>query len=142
MINHNAYPDDYISEILRSVQTIALVGASNNAGRPSWQVMKFLIDSGYEVTPVNPGLAGGKILDREVYAALGDIPFPIDMVDIFRNSEAAGKVVDEALALPSLPKVIWMQLAIRNDTAAAKAEEQSVKVVMDLCPKIEPARLL
>lgn len=141
MINHNAYSDEYISGILKSVKTIAVVGASNNASRPSWQVMKFLIETGYKVTPVNPGLAGGKILDRDVYATLADIPFAIDMVDIFRNSEAAGKVVDESLALPSLPKVIWMQLAIRHDEAAVKAEAKGIKVVMDLCPKIELARL-
>lgn len=104
--------------------------------------MKFLLDTGYDVIPVNPGLAGGKIHEREVFATLADIPHAVDMIDIFRNSEAAGKVVDEALALSTLPKVIWMQLAIRNDEAAAKAEKEGIKVVMDLCPKIELARLL
>jgi len=140
MIDHNAYSDEYISDILKSVKSVALVGASNNPARPSWQVMKFLLDTGYDVIPVNPGHAGEKIQQREVYATLADIPQAIDMVDIFRNSEAAGKVVDEALALLARPKVIWMQLAIRNDEAAAKAEALGVKVVMDRCPKIELAQ--
>ena len=99
-MNHDSYSPDYIRDILQSVKTIALVGASNNSVRPSYFVMKYLIDKGYEVIPVNPGLAGQQILGQTVYAALNDIPKPVDMVDVFRNSEAAGPITDEALALP------------------------------------------
>ncbi|WP_112663537.1 CoA-binding protein [Microvirga flavescens] len=138
-MNHDNYPNDYIPGILASVKTIALVGASQNAERASWQVMNFLLQRGYHVIPVNPGLAGQTLLDQQVYGALADIPTPIDMVDIFRNSEAAGHVVDEALALKTPPKAIWMQLGVRNDEAAKRAEAKGVKVVMDRCPKIELA---
>ncbi|HEY8382532.1 MAG TPA: CoA-binding protein [Microvirga sp.] len=140
-MNHDAYPNDYIRGILKSVKTIALVGASANPARPSWIVTKYLLDRGYEVVPVNPGLAGGELLGRRVYASLGEIPHPIDMVEIFRNSEAAGPITDEALALDPLPKVIWMQLSVRNEEAAARAEARGVQVVMDRCPKIEFGRL-
>ena len=119
-MNHDTYSPDYIRAILQSVKTIALVGASSNAVRPSYFVMKYLLDKGYEVIPVNPGLAGQELLGQTVYGTLKDIPEPIDMVDIFRNSEAAGPITDEALALDPLPKVIWMQLSVRNDEAAAR----------------------
>ena len=102
---------------------------------------KYLIDKGYEVIPVNPGLAGQQILGQTVHAALKDIPKPIDMVDIFRNSEAAGPVTDEALKLDPLPKVIWMQLSVRNDEAAARAEAAGLRVVMNRCPKMEYGKL-
>jgi uncharacterized protein len=141
LMNHDRYDDSYISEILNSVKTIAIVGASANAARPSYFVLKYLSGRGYNVLAINPGLAGGEILGRPVYAKLADVPHAIDMVDIFRNSEAAAGVVDEALALPSPPKVIWMQLGVRNDAAAARAEAQGVKVVMNRCPKIEFGRL-
>ena len=140
-MNHDSYAPDYIRSILQSVKTIALVGASANEVRPSYFVMKYLIDKGYEVIPVNPGLAGQQILGQTVYATLKDIPKPVDMVDVFRNSEAAGPITDEALALPHKPAVIWMQLSVRNDEAAARAEAAGVKVVMNRCPKMEYGKL-
>jgi len=140
-MNHDHYPDDYIRDILKSVKTIALVGASSNSARPSWIVMKYLSERGYEIVPINPGLAGGELLGRPVYGKLSEIPHPVDMVEIFRNSAAAGPITDEALALDPLPKVIWMQLSVRNDEAAARAEAKGIKVVMNRCPKIEFGRL-
>lgn len=140
-MDHDTYSADYIRDILRSVKTIALVGASSNDVRPSYFVLKYLLDKGYDVTPVNPGLAGQEILGRRVYGTLKDIPYPIDMVDIFRNSQAAGVITDEALALIPLPKVIWMQLNVRNDEAAARAEAAGLKVVMNRCPKMEYGKL-
>lgn len=136
-MNHDNYPADYISGILESVKTIALVGASSKEMRPSHSVMKFLLSEGYDVIPVNPGLAGQMLLGRLVYARLADIPKPVDMIDIFRNSIAAGGVVDEALNLVQKPSVIWMQLGVRHDAAAARAEAQGIKVVMNRCPAIE-----
>jgi uncharacterized protein len=140
-MEHDSYPDAYVRDIMKSVRTIGLVGASNNPARPSWIVTKYLIERGYNVIPVNPGLAGQEILGRPVYGRLADIPRPVDMVEIFRNSQAAGPITDEALALDPLPKVIWMQLSVRNDAAAEKAEARGVKVVMNRCPKIEYGRL-
>lgn len=136
-MNHDTYPEDYISGILESVKTIALVGASSNEMRPSQSVMKFLLSKGYEVVPVNPGLAGRTLHGQLVYAALRDIPEPVDMIDVFRKSAAAGGVVDEALSLAKKPSVIWMQLGVRDDAAAARAEAQGIKVVMNRCPAIE-----
>lgn len=127
--------------ILDDVKTIAMVGASANNIRPSYFVLKYLLDKGYKVFPINPGHAGKDILGQTVYASLADVPEPIDMVDIFRNSEAAGAVVDEALTLDPLPKVIWMQLTVRNDAAAGKAEAAGVRMIMNRCPKIEYGRL-
>jgi uncharacterized protein len=141
-MNHDSYPDAYIRDILATTKTIAMVGASNNEARPSFTVLKYLIGRGYSLFPVNPGLAGKDIAGAKVYASLAEIPEPIDMVDIFRNSEAAGAVVDEALKLSPLPKVIWMQLDVRNDAAAARAEAKGVSVVMNHCPKIEYGRLM
>ena len=140
-MSHDSYSDDLIRSILTSVKTIALVGASNNPARPSWIVTKYLSERGYRVIPVNPGLAGQQIVGLTVYGSLADIPEPIDMVEIFRNSQAAGPITDEALALDSLPKVIWMQLSVRNDEAAARAEAKGVTVIMNRCPKIEFGRL-
>lgn len=140
-MNHDSYPSDYIRSILQSVKTVALVGASANEVRPSYFVMKYLIDKGYEVIPVNPGLAGQQILGQTVYATLADIPKPVDMVDIFRNSDAAGPITDEALALSPKPRVIWMQLSVRNDEAAARAEAAGLQVVMNRCPKMEYGKL-
>jgi predicted CoA-binding protein len=140
-MTHDAYPDSLIRDILKSVKRIALVGASANEARPSWIVTKYLIDRGYDVIPVNPGLAGQTILGKTVYATLKDIPGPVGMVEIFRNSEAAGPITDEALALDPLPKVIWMQLSVRNDEAAGRAEAKGVTVIMNRCPKIEYGRL-
>lgn len=140
-MTHDAYPDSLIRDILKTTKRIALVGASANEARPSWIVTKYLIDRGYNVVPVNPGLAGQTLLGRTVYGSLKEVPGPIDMVEIFRNSDAAGPITDEALALDPLPKVIWMQLSVRNDEAAARAEAKGVTVIMNRCPKIEYGRL-
>lgn len=140
-MNHDRYPDDYVAGILNSVKTIALTGASPNPARPSNGVMGYLLSRGYNVIPVNPGQAGKQIQGQLVYARLADIPVPVDMVDVFRASEYLHGVVDEALALPLRPKVIWSQLGVRDDAAAAKAEEAGIKVVMDRCPAIEIPRL-
>ena len=140
-MNHDSYDDALIRRILREAKRIALVGASANEARPSWIVTKYLLARGYDVVPINPGLAGQTILGKTVYAALKEVPGPIDMVEIFRNSEAAGPITDEALALDPPPKVIWMQLAVRNDAAAARAEAKGVTVIMNRCPKIEYGRL-
>lgn len=140
-MNHDTYDNSYIAGILNSVKTIAVVGASANEVRPSYFVMKYLLSKGYSVIPVNPGQAGKEILGQLTYAKLTDIPVPVDMVDIFRASEAVPAIVDEVLALKSLPKVIWTQLTVRHDEAAARAEAAGIKVVMNRCPKIEYARL-
>jgi predicted CoA-binding protein len=140
-VNHENYSPDVIRNILQTVKTIALVGASANEVRPSYFVMKYLIDKGYDVIPVNPGLAGQQILGQTVYASLGDIPKPVDMVDIFRNADAAGPITDEALALSPKPRVIWMQLSVRNDEAAARAEAAGLQVIMNRCPKMEYGKL-
>ena len=140
-MNHDRYDDAYIRGILDEVKTIAVVGASANTVRPSYFVVKYLISKGYDVIPVNPGHAGREIAGAMTQASLADIDRPVDMVDIFRNSEAAAGVVEEALTLDPLPKVIWMQLSVRNDEVAKLAEARGVKVVMNRCPKIEYARL-
>jgi predicted CoA-binding protein len=140
-MNHDSYSDETIQRILKSVRTIAMVGASNNNARPSYFVLKYLLSRGYRLFPINPGLAGKDILGARVYAKLADVPEPLDMVEIFRNSAAASGILDEALKLDPLPKVIWMQLGVRNDEAAARAEERGIEVVMNRCPKIEYGRL-
>jgi predicted CoA-binding protein/catechol 2,3-dioxygenase-like lactoylglutathione lyase family enzyme len=140
-MRHDSYPEAYISGILNSVRNIAMVGASPNDVRPSFFVLKYLLAKGFEVFPVNPGHAGKEILGRKVRASLADIEQPIDMVDIFRSSDAVPAIVDEALAMKPRPKVIWMQLGISNDESAAKAEAAGLKVVMNRCPKIEYGRL-
>jgi uncharacterized protein len=140
-MNHDSYDNSYIAGILNSVKTIAMVGASANDVRPSFFAMKYLIGKGFRVFPVNPGQAGKEILGRKVHAKLADIAEPIDMVDIFRASAAAPGIVDEVLALEPRPKVVWMQLTVRHDEAAARAEAAGLRVVMNRCPKIEYARL-
>lgn len=140
-MNHDHYDDKYIHSILESVKTIAVVGASANTSRPSYRVTEYLISKGYEVFPVNPGQAGNKIAGALCYPSMKEIPQPIHMVDVFRNTEAAFSVFEEALQLDPLPKVIWTQLDIRNDEAAVLAEAKNVQVVMNRCPKIEYARL-
>ncbi len=131
--------DSEIAALLRETRSIALVGASNRADRPSYGVMAFLLGRGYHVTPVNPALAGEMIHGQRVVASLADIVPAPDMVDIFRNSEAAAAVVDEAIAAGA--GSIWMQLGVINTAAAARAEAAGLRVVMDRCPKIEIGRL-
>jgi predicted CoA-binding protein len=140
-MNHDSYDDTYIRGILNTVKTIAMVGVSPKTSRPSYFVFKYLLERGYRVIPVNPGQAGTELLGQKFFARLADVPEPVDMVDIFRNSEAALGVMQEALALTPLPQVIWMQLGVRNDEAARLAEEAGLKVVMNRCPKIEYGRL-
>ena len=140
-INHDSYPDSYIRGILNSVKAIAMVGASEKTNRPSYFAFKYLLERGYDMIPVNPGHAGETMLGRKIYARLADIPVPVDMVDIFRAAKYAPAIVAEALALKPRPQVIWMQLGIRNDEAAALAENNGLKVVMNRCPKIEYGRL-
>lgn len=138
---HDSYRDDTIRGILKSVRTIAIVGATNNPSRPSYIVFKYLKERGYDVVPVNPRLAGHGVVGVPAVARLSEIGRPVDMVEIFRNIAEAGGVADEALALDPLPKVIWMQLSVRDDAAAARAEARGVKVIMNRCPKIEYGRL-
>jgi hypothetical protein len=140
-MNHDEYPDSYIRGILNTVKTIAMVGISPKDNRPSYFAFKYLLERGYHMIPVNPGQAGKEILGRKVYAKLAEIPEPVDMVDIFRASQFALPVVEEALALKPRPGVIWMQLGVRNNAAAALAEAAGLKVVMNRCPKIEYGRL-
>jgi predicted CoA-binding protein len=140
-MNHDAYDDSYIREILRSVKTIAMVGASPLNVRPSYFAFKYLAQRGYDMIPVNPGQVGNSLLGKPFVGSLLDIDRPVDMVDIFRSSEHVMPLVDQALTMSPLPKVIWMQLGARNDEAAAKAEAKGLKVVMNRCPKIEYGRL-
>jgi O-acetylhomoserine (thiol)-lyase len=133
------YPDAKLRRILSTVRTIAMVGASSNWNRPSYFVMKYLQGKGYRVVPVNPGTAGKEQLGERIYASLRDIPDKIDMVDVFRASDAVGPIVDDAIAIGA--QVVWMQLGVRNDEAAAKAEAAGIEVVMNRCPKIEFGRL-
>ncbi|MDP6788423.1 MAG: CoA-binding protein [Rhodospirillales bacterium] len=137
------YADAHLRAILGRVRTIAMVGASPNWVRPSNFVMKYLIGKGYRVIPVNPAAAGREILGQHVYASLGDVPGPLDMVDIFRASDAAGAIVDEAIAVAPEKgiTVVWMQLGVRDDAAAGRAEAAGLTAVMDRCPKIEYGRL-
>jgi len=138
-MNHESYPDDYLRDILGSVRTIAVVGASPRRERPSHRVMAYLQQRGYRTIPVNPNAANGTINGERVYASLAEVAEPIDMVDVFRRSEAAGGVVDEAIAIGA--KIVWMQLGVRDDAAAARAEARGLKVVMNRCPAIEIPRL-
>jgi predicted CoA-binding protein len=140
-MNHDAYPDSYIRGILNTVKTIAMVGASEKENRPSYFAFKYLLEHGYHMIPVNPGHAGESMLGQKIYARLSDIREPIDMVDIFRASQYVLPIVQEVLSLKPRPRVIWMQLGIRNDEAAALAEANGMKVVMNRCPKIEYGRL-
>jgi len=134
-INHDHYSDEYLKDILTEVQSIALVGASPRADRDSHIVMNVLLEAGYQVIPVNPREAGNSILGQTCYGSLAEIDIPVDMVEIFRSSEAALGVTEEAIAIGA--KVIWMQLQIVNHQAAQMAESTGIKVVMDRCPKLE-----
>lgn len=138
-MDHDAYTDDYLRGILKRVRTIAMVGASEHWNRPSFFAMKYLQDKGYRVIPVNPQAKGGEILGETVYSDLAAVPAAIDMVDIFRRADAVPGIVDQAIAKGA--KVVWMQLGVRHDAAAAKAEAAGLAVVMNRCPKIEYSRL-
>ncbi len=142
-MSHDYYPDGLIRRILGDVRSIAMVGISANWNRPSYFAMKYLQEKGYRVIPVNPREAGSEILGETVYARLADVPDQFDMVDVFRGSEAAGGVTDEAIEVAAEKgiRVVWMQLGVRNDAAAARAEAAGLTVVMDRCPKIEYGRL-
>ena len=140
-MNHDSYTDQYVRGILNTVKSIAMVGASEKENRPSYFAFKYLLERGYNMSPVNPLRAGDEILKRRIYARLADVPERIDMVDIFRSARHALPIVQEALALQPRPQVIWMQLGVRNDEAAALAEANGMKVVMNRCPKIEYGRL-
>ncbi|MGP0091680.1 MAG: CoA-binding protein [Xanthobacteraceae bacterium] len=140
-MDHDSYPDSYIRGILKTVRLIAMVGVSPKESRPSYFAFKYLLERGYHMIPVNPGQAGQELLGQKFFARLAEVPEPIDMVDIFRASQHALPIVEEALALKPLPRVIWMQLGVRNEEAAAKAEAAGLKVVMNRCPKIEYGRL-
>jgi uncharacterized protein len=138
-MDHETYPDPYLRDILAGVHTIAIVGASPRRGRPSHGVMAYLQRHGYRAIPVNPNAVDERIHGETCYATLADVPEPIDMVDVFRRTEMAGGVVDEAIAAGA--KVVWMQLGVRDDAAAARAEARGLKVVMNRCPAIEIPRL-
>jgi uncharacterized protein len=141
LVTSETYPDAFLRDILLTVRTIAMVGASDKETRPSYGVFTYLLACGYHVIGVNPGLAGKSIHGATFFKTLADVPEPIDMVGIFRNPAAAGGVVDEALALNPRPWAIWMQLGVRDNTAAERARALGVKVVMNRCPKIETERL-
>lgn len=137
------YDDNLIKRILKETRTIAMAGASPNWVRPSNFAMKYMLGKGYQVLPINPGHVGKEICNREVYASLADVPAPIDMLDVFRNSAAAGELIDDAIALKDEKhiKVIWLQLGVINYDAAARAEAAGLTIIMDRCPKIEYGRL-
>jgi len=138
-VDHDSYSDEYLRGILRSVRTIAMVGASDHWNRPSYFVMKYLQTKGFRVIPVNPRVESPEILGAKVYPSLLDTPEKVDMVDVFRNSAAAGPIVDDAIRIGA--EVVWMQIGVRDDAAAARAEGAGLKVVMNRCPKIEYSRL-
>lgn len=135
------YSDDFLRRILKRTKTIAVVGVSAKQVRPSYYVARYLGLKGYRVIPVNPGLAGQTLLGETVYGTLEDVPVPVDMVDIFRRSEAVPPLVDSALAKWPELQTIWMQIGVRHPDAAAKATARGVDVVQDRCPKIEYQRL-
>jgi uncharacterized protein len=134
--------DIFLRDILSSVRTIAMVGASDRMSRPSFGVFAFLLSHGYHVIGVNPNLAGKSVHGTIFSKSLSKVTGPIDLVDIFRNSQAAGEAVDEALALDPRPTVIWMQIGVNNEEAASRARALGVKVVMERCLKIEYQRLI
>ena len=138
-MDHDNYPDPYLRDILTNVRTIAVVGASPRRERPSHGVMAYLQRRGYRTIPINPNAAGSTINGETVYARLADVSEPIDMVDVFRRTEMAGVIVDQAIAVGA--KVMWMQLGVRDNEAAARAEARGLKVVMNRCPAIEIPRL-
>ena len=133
------YPDWQIRRILRDTDTIAMVGASTKWNRPSYFAMKYLQEKGFRIIPVNPRAEGEQLLGETVYASLKDIPEPVEMVDIFQRADRVPSVVDEAIEIGA--KIVWMQLTVRHDEAAKKAEDAGLTVIMDRCPKIEFGRL-
>ncbi len=137
-MDHERYDNEYIAGILRDARTIAMVGASPNWNRPSFFVMKYLQGKGFRVIPVNPRAAGEEILGEKVYPDLKSVPVPVDMVDVFRAADAVPGIVEDAIAIGA--KIVWMQLGVRHDAAAARAEEAGIRVVMNRCPKIEFGR--
>jgi len=138
-VRHDAYSDEYLGEVLTSARTIAVLGASPRPDRPSHRVMAFLQRRGYRTIPVNPNAAGEEILGERCYAALAEVPEKIDMVDVFRRSTAVAAAVEEAIAAGA--KIVWLQLGLRDDRAAARAEAKGLKIVMNRCPAIEIPRL-
>ncbi|MCR9124119.1 MAG: CoA-binding protein [Phyllobacteriaceae bacterium] len=140
-MTHESYPDDLIRSVLTDVKSIAVVGASPNPARPSHGVTGFLVRKGFTVFAVNPGQVGKRIAGAPTVATLADLPQPVEMIDVFRRSEHLGGVIDAALALDPLPKVIWSQLGVRDDAAAARAEAAGLTVIQDRCPAIEMPRL-
>lgn len=141
MSNHDHYFDEFIAEVLSQTQSIALVGASPKPERASNRVLKYLIEQGYQVTPINPGQAERNIHAQKVVAKLSDLPEGVDMIDVFRSVAALPSLFDEILALPNKPKYVWLQLAIRDDAQAARLEAEGIIVIQDRCPKIEIPRL-
>ena len=140
-MDHDNYDRNLIRDILKTTKNIAMVGASPNPARPSYGVMRFLLGKGYHVIPINPGHAGKDIQGQKVYASLADIEEDVDMVDVFRAADQLSQVVDEVLAMKKPPKVIWGQLSVRDDAAAARAEAAGLTVIMDRCPAIEYPRV-
>ena len=141
MSEHDHYTDDHIRGVLQSVKSVAIIGASANTNRPSFFVAKYLAAKGYDIFPINPGQAGKEIAGAMTYASVADLPQPVDMVDIFRRTEALPGIVSEIMQLPELARVVWMQLGIRDDAIAAALEMAGITVIQNRCPKIEYARL-
>ncbi|EFL90559.1 CoA-binding protein [Ahrensia sp. R2A130] len=141
MGDHDHYTDAHIRAVLKSVKTVAIIGASANTVRPSFFVAQYMAAKGYELYPINPGQAGKPIAGAMTYATLADVPVAVDMVDIFRKPEALPGIVREIIALETLPKVVWLQLGIRDDAIAAALEMAGITVIQNRCPKIEYARL-
>jgi predicted CoA-binding protein len=141
-MNHDSYDPELIRDVLTTTKRIAMLGASPNPARPSNGVLRFLLGKGYDVVPVNPGHAGKAIHGQTVAASLSDIVEPVDMVDVFRAADQLPAVIDEILAMPVRPRVIWCQLEVRDDVAARKAEEAGIIVIMDRCPAIEYPRVM
>lgn len=139
--DHDTYLDAHIRSVLQSVKSVAIIGASANKVRPSYFVATYLQDKHYEIFPINPGHAGNTISDAMTYASLADLPKPVDMVDIFRRNEELPRIASEIMKMPVLPKVVWMQLTIRDDAIAQALEMAGITVIMNRCPKIEYARL-
>ncbi|MDD9909688.1 MAG: CoA-binding protein [Ahrensia sp.] len=139
--DHDRYADADIRSVLKSVKTIAIIGASANPNRPSYFVAKYMASKGYEIFPINPGQAGKEIAGAMTYASLADLPAPVDMIDIFRRAEALPGIVREIMQMGDLPKVVWMQLGIRDDAIASALEMAGITVIQNRCPKIEYARL-